>query len=172
VEWPRTRRLTCPGQLVCFSYYYFLLFITKYNISVLHDYDNENKRRRRVWTASDEWYDPGHVKRRVLGNWYVFIIITFYFSLLNIIFKYYMTTTTEISDVGGSGQRATSGTTQDTSFDVSWAIGVFLLLFFITNYNIQVLNDYDNENMRRRRVCDSERRVEWPRAHRLTRPGQ
>ena len=40
------------------------------------------------WISSDEWYKPGHVKRHVLGNWYVFIIITFYFSLLNIIFRY------------------------------------------------------------------------------------
>ena len=72
--WPRTRRLTCPGQLGC-----------------------------------------------------VFII-TFYFSLLNIIFKYYMIMTTKIDDVGGCGQRATSGTAQDTSNDVSWAIGVFFLL--------------------------------------------
>ena len=53
------------------------------------------------WTVSDEWYGPGHVKRRVLGNWCVFLIITFYFSLLITIFRYYMTTTTEISDAGG-----------------------------------------------------------------------
>ena len=50
-----------------------------------------------------------------------------------------MTMTTEVSDVGECGQWATSGTAQDMSNDVSWAIGVFLLLFFITNYNIQVL---------------------------------
>ena len=39
-----------------------------------------------------------------------------------------MIMTTKIDDVGGCGQRATSGTAQDTSNDVSWAIGVFFLL--------------------------------------------
>ena len=29
------------------------------------------------WIASDEWYDPGHVKRSVLSNWYVIVIIIF-----------------------------------------------------------------------------------------------
>ena len=71
---------------VCF-FYYFLLFITNYNIPVVHDYGNKNKRCRRVWTASDEWYNPGHVVWRVLGNWYVFFITTFYFSLLNVIIQ-------------------------------------------------------------------------------------
>ena len=39
----------------------FSFFITNYNIQVLHDFDNGNKRRRRVWTVSDEWYGLGHV---------------------------------------------------------------------------------------------------------------
>ena len=29
------------------------------------------------WIASDEWYVPGHVKRSVLSNWYVIVIIIF-----------------------------------------------------------------------------------------------
>ena len=96
---------------------------------------NESSRLVGGWTANNEWYNPGHVVWCVLGNWYVSIITTFYFSLLNIIFKYYMTMTTKVSDVGGCGQRTMSGTTQDTSFDVYWAIGMFLLsLLFIFHY--------------------------------------
>ena len=39
------------------------------------------------------------------GNWYVFFLnISFEFSLLNTIFRYYMTTTMEISNVRGCGQ--------------------------------------------------------------------
>ena len=98
---PRTRRLTCTVQLVWFYYHYFLFFITNYNIQVLHDFDNRNKRRRRVWTVSDKCYSLGHVKQRVLGNWCVSVIITFLFPLLTTTFRYYMTTTMEISNAGG-----------------------------------------------------------------------
>ena len=39
-----------------------------------------------------------------------------------------MSMTTKINDVGGCGHRAMSGMAQDTSNDMSWAIGVFFLL--------------------------------------------
>ena len=38
---PRTCQMTCPGELVCFYCHYFLFFIIKYNIKVLHDYDDD-----------------------------------------------------------------------------------------------------------------------------------
>ena len=69
------------------------------------------------------------------GQLMCFFIITFYFSLLITIFRYYMTMTTKISNIGGCGQRTMSGTTQDMSFDMYWAIGMFLLsLLFIFHY--------------------------------------
>ena len=37
------------------------IFITKYNIQVLHVYDDVNNQRRSPWTVSDEWYGPGRV---------------------------------------------------------------------------------------------------------------
>ena len=71
-------------------------------------------------------------------SWAIGVCFYLYFLLFitnSTIFRYCMTMKTKISDVGVCGQRATSGTTQDMSFDVYWAIGMFLLsLLFIFHY--------------------------------------
>ena len=52
---------------------------------------------------------PRTCQTRCPGELVCFIIITFYFSSLNTIFRCYMTTTTEISDIRGYVKRAVSG---------------------------------------------------------------
>ena len=63
-------------------------------------------------------------------SWAIGVCFYHYFLLFitnYTIFQYCMTMKMKISDIGGCGQRVTSGMTQDMSFDVYWAIGMFLL---------------------------------------------
>ena len=61
----------CVFLIITF-FFSLLITIYRYYMTMMTEISNAGG-----WIASDEWYDPGHIKRSVLGNWYVIVIIIF-----------------------------------------------------------------------------------------------